>query len=89
MEKREWARSGDPPQVDATGLTTPRHGQGIELLQDKNTGEGKGRSGVTDAASSGDQQTVPPLSKTGGHGRRETGFPAAGVWEQGEDLGRY
>lgn len=41
----EGTGSGDPPQVDATGLTTPQDGRGIELLQDKDTGEGKGREG--------------------------------------------
>lgn len=42
----EGTGSRDPPQVDATGLTTPQDGRGIELLQDKDTGEGKGREGV-------------------------------------------
>lgn len=45
-DAEEGTGSRDPPQVDATGLTTPRDGPGIELLQDKNTGEGKGREGV-------------------------------------------
>lgn len=42
----EQTGSRGPPQVAATGLTTPQGGQGIELLQDRDTGEGKGREGV-------------------------------------------
>ena len=47
---------------------------GTELLQGHRGGEGEGRGGVTEAASSGDLQTVPPLSTKGGHGGREKDF---------------